>query len=173
MLNEEILKEKLDSLDGNDYGGYQSLRGEYDFSSFKLIIHQIPKDPYAPPHTGIYCIRVNRNDERIINFKINSKTQEIAFRDFLTRRFYRASAKISKGKRGTGFSGVITINQPGQVILDRNCMVIDDEVIEVRCFLGLPASGRNINSKLAVEMLFKELPEIIELSLFKKNHKPE
>ena len=172
MLNEEILKRKLESLDGKDYGGYQSLRGEYDFSSFKLIIHQIPKDPYAPPHTGIYCIRVNRNDERIINFKINSKTQEIAFRDFLTRRFYRASAEISKGRRGTGFSGAITINQPGQVILDRNCVVTDDDVIEVRCFLGLPASGRNINSKIAVEMLFEELPKIIELSLFKKNLNP-
>ncbi len=172
MFNEEILKKKLESLDGKDYGGYQSLRGEYNFSTYKLIIRQIPKDPYAPPHTGIYCIRVARNDERIINFKMDSKVQKIAFRDFLTRRFYRASAEISKGKRGTGFSGVITINQPGQVILDRNCVVIDDEVIEVRCFLGLPASGRNINSKIAEEMLFEELPKIIELSLFKKNLNP-
>lgn len=172
MLNEEILKRKLESLDGKDYGGYQSLRGEYDFSGYKLIIRQIPKDPYAPPHTGIYCIRVNRNDERIINIKMDSKVEEIAFRDFLTRRFYRAGAEISKGRRGTGFSGAITINQPGQSILDRNCVVIDDEVIEVRCFLGLPASGRIINSKLAEEMLFKELPEIIESSLFKKNLNP-
>ncbi|MCK5201477.1 MAG: ABC-ATPase domain-containing protein, partial [Spirochaetales bacterium] len=114
-------------------------------------------------------IRVNRNDEQIINYKMDSKVEEVAFRDFLARRFYNAGAEISKGRRGTGFSGVITINKPGQVILDRNCVVIDDEVIEVRCFLGLPASGRNINSKIAEEMLFKELPEIIELSLFKKN----
>jgi len=169
MFTKEILKSKLESLDGKDYGGYQSLRGEYDFSSYKLIIHQIPKDPYAPPHTGIYCVRVNRNDERIINIKMDSKVEEIAFRDFLTRRFYRASAEISKGRRGTGFSGAITINQPGQAILDRNCVVIDDEVIEVRCFLGLPASGRNINSKIAEEMLFEELPKIIETSLFEKN----
>ena len=41
MLNEEILKRKLESLDGKDYGGYQSLRGEYDFSTYKLIIHQM------------------------------------------------------------------------------------------------------------------------------------
>ncbi len=172
MFTEKILKSKLESLEGKDYGGYQSLRGEYDFSGYKLIIHQIPKDPYAPPHTGIYCIRVNRMDKRIINIKMDSKLEEIAFRDFLTRRFYRASADISKGRRGTGFSGVITINQPGQAILDRNCVVIDDEVIEVRCFLGLPASGRNINSKTAEEMLFEELPKIIELSLFKKNLRP-
>ncbi len=169
MLNEEILKRKLESLDGKDYGGYQSLRGEYDFSTYKLIIHQIPKDPYAPPHTGIYCIRVNRNDERIINFKIYSKVQEIAFRDFLTRRFHRASAEIAKSRRGTGFSGAITINQPGQAILDRNCVMVDEEIIEVRCFLGLPAIGRDINSNIAKTMLFEELPQIIENSLFKKN----
>jgi len=173
MLNKEILKSKLESLDGKDYGSYQSLRGEYDFPGYELIIHQIPKDPYAPPHTGIYCIRVSRNDERIINIKMDSKVEEIAFRDFLTRRFYRASGEISKGRRGTGFSGVITINQPGQTILDRNCVVIDDEVIEVRCFLGLPASGRNINSKIAEEMLFEELPKIIEASLCEKNLKYE
>ena len=173
MLNKEILKSKLESLDGKDYGSYQSLRGEYDFPGYELIIHQIPKDPYAPPHTGIYCIRVNRMDEGIINIKMDSKVEEIAFRDFLTRRFYRASGEISKGRRGTGFSGVITINQPGQTILDRNCVVIDDEVIEVRCFLGLPASGRNINSKIAEEMLFEELPKIIEASLCEKNLKYE
>ncbi|MCK5199783.1 MAG: hypothetical protein KAR21_15605, partial [Spirochaetales bacterium] len=61
MFDGQILKRKLESLDGQDYGAYQSLRGEYDFPGYKLIIRQIPKDPYAPPHTGIYCIRVNRN----------------------------------------------------------------------------------------------------------------
>jgi predicted ABC-class ATPase len=83
MLNKEILRKKLKPLYGKDYGAYQFLLGEYDFLSYKLSIHQIPKDPYAPPHTGIYCIRLNRNDQQVINFKITSKIQEIAFRDFL------------------------------------------------------------------------------------------
>lgn len=169
MLNEEILNNRLESIDGNDYGGYQSLKGEYKFTNYKLIIHQIPKDPYAPPHTGIYCIRVNRNDERVINFNFDSKVQEIAFRDFLTRRFYNASSEIAQGRRGTGFSGAITINQPGQTILDRNCVIVNDDIIEVRCFLGLPAKGRKINSQIAKAMLFEELPEIVENSLFKKD----
>ena len=53
MLDSNVLKKKLAPIDGKDYGGYQSLIGEYGFSRYKLIIHQIPKDPYAPPHTGI------------------------------------------------------------------------------------------------------------------------
>ena len=167
MINNNILKQKLSSIDKRDYGAYQTLLGSYDFPMFKLIIDQIPKDPYAPPHTGIYRIQVQRNDERIINHELTSKIHKVAFTDFLTRCFFDASKEISKGIRGTGHSGLITINQPGQCILDRNSVVITDEVIEVRCFLGMPADGRIINSDVAQDMLFNELPIIVEESLFK------
>ena len=72
MLNANILKQKLAAIDGQDYAGYQSLLGAYDFNLYKLIIQQIPKDPYAPPHTGIYRIQIQRNDPRIISLKIES-----------------------------------------------------------------------------------------------------
>ena len=169
MLNTNILKQKLSSIDDQDYASYQSLLNTYDFDLFKLIIQQIPKDPYAPPHTGIYRIQVHRNDNRIINLIINSKVQKIAFADFLARHFFDASQRISKGIRGTGYSGIITINQPGQSILERNSVVITDELIEVRCFLGLPADGRKIISEIAEQMLFSELPDIVNESLLNKN----
>jgi predicted ABC-class ATPase len=169
MLNTDILKQKLASIDGQDYASYQSLLGSYDFPLFKLIIQQIPKDPYAPPHTGIYRIQVQRNDDRIINLKTDSKVQKIAFADFLARYFFDASQRFSKGIRGTGYSGIITINRPGQSILERNSVVITDQIIEVRCFLGLPANGRKIKSQIAEQMLFSELPEIVNSSLLKKN----
>ncbi|MBL7961854.1 ABC-ATPase domain-containing protein, partial [bacterium] len=169
MVNSKILKQKLPSLDGQDYGAYQSLISEYDFDLFKLIIQQIPKDPFAPPHTGIYRIQVQRHDDRIINLELASKIQKIAFTDFLARCFFSASQKISNGFRGTGYSGIITIDRPGQAILERSSVIVTDEVIEVRCFLGLPANGRNIISDIAEEMLFTELPKIVDESLFKKN----
>lgn len=169
MLHANILRQKLASITGQDYAAYQSLLGNYDFSLFKLIIEQIPKDPYAPPHTGIYRIQVQRDDPRIINLKIDTKIKKIAFADFLARHFFEVSQSISKGPRGTGFSGIITINQPGQSILERNSVVITDQIIEVRCFLGLPASGRMIESKIAEQMLFSELPEIVNSSLLKRN----
>ena len=76
---------------------------------------------------------------------------------------------MTPGRRGTGYSGIITINQPGQAILERSCVVIDDEIIEVRCFLGLPASRRIINARVAEQMLTVELPEIVKQSLFGGN----
>ncbi len=169
-MTDITLKNKLKAINGKDYGRYQSLLGDYNFSdNFLLNIHQIPKDPFAPPHTGMYRIRVDRSDKRIVNFNISSKIQEIAFRDFIGRRFYRASEKISKGRRGAGYSGAITINPPGQAVLDRNCVIIDEQTIEIRCFMGLPARGRVINTVIADEMFFKELPDIVDYTLFKKN----
>ena len=170
MFNEQTLKEKIESLNGRDYGACQSLIGQYEFpKKIRLIIHRIPKDPYAPPHTGIYRVQVERKNSDIINFKTDSKITQIAFSDFLARNFFNACKKISKGSRGTGFSGVITIEKPGQCILQRNSVIINKDIIEVRCFLGIPAKGRKIQSKITQEMFLSELPEIIEASLFKKN----
>ena len=169
MLDSNILKQKLTAIDGKDYAGYQSLLGTYNFNLFKLIIQQIPKDPYAPPHTGIYRIQIQRDDSQIIRLDIESKVQRIACADFLTRRFFDVSQKISKGIRGTGFSGIITINQPGQVILERNSVIITDDIIEIRCFLGLLAEGRKINSEIAETMLFNEFPDIVSKSLLSEN----
>lgn len=170
MPSKQKINNILHSIDGRDYGAFQSIKGEYNFpEGFKLVIHQIPKDPYAPPHAGIYRIIVDCRDEQIINYKAENKIEEIAFTDFIARQFFYACKKISKGTRGTGYSGVITIDKPGQSILERTSVVISDEILEVRCFIGLPANGRKINSSIAEEMLLFELPKIVDLSLFKKN----
>ncbi len=164
-----ILKHKLESINERDYGAYQSLKGEYDYSQFKLLIDRIPKDPYAPPHTGIYRVIVKNNFSSQFDNIFNTKVSEIAFRDFLARNFYNAAIKKSKGRRGTGNSGIITIAKPGQTILERNSVIVNKEIIEVRFFIGLPANGRKINSQICKVMLFEELPEIIELALFPEN----
>lgn len=169
MVDKSDLIQKLAVIDGKDYGRYQSLLGTYDYPLFNLIVQQIPKDPYAPPHTGIYRIQVLRNDSRIISWKIESKVQRVAFADYLSRVFYDTSEKISKGIRGTGYSGVITINQPGQTILERSSIVITDDIIEIRCFIGLPGNGRLVTASIAQQMLLSELPEIVEKTLLKQN----
>ena len=95
--------------------------------------------------------------------------RSIALRDYLARRFHKNCQKYSKGRRGTGNSGLITIAKPGQCILVRSSVVINQQFIEVRFFIGLPANGRNINATLAAGMLFEELPKIVGESLFAEN----
>jgi len=165
MLTKDQLQKKILLLDGKDYGAYQSLIGTYDFEQFALIIEQIPKDPYAPPHTGIYRLQLPLADTVIEADMIDSRIGEIACRDFYARQFFCNSTNIAGKRRGPGYSGIITINEPGQTILERSSVVINENMLEIRCFVGLPASKRNIKAKLAIKMLLEELPEIVSLSL--------
>ncbi len=169
MEGSELLKMKLNKVDGRDYGAYQSLKGEYDFGSWSLIIHQIPKDPYAPPHTGLYTLIIPHEFSGIGKDLWSSRIRKTALGDFTARSFYRACESVSRGRRGTGFSGLITIEKPGQIILERSSVFITDTHMKIRFFIGLPAKGRLINAVLAEEMLFSELIRITELSMKKVN----
>jgi predicted ABC-class ATPase len=163
------LRSQLQGIDGKDYAAYQSLKGKHDFPRFELFIDQIPKDPYAPAYTGIYRVRVNKSKAAFADDMMKPRVRGIAFRDFLARAFFRNCQKLSKGRRGTGNSGLITIAEPSQCILDRSSIVMGDEYIEARFFVGLPSSGRKIVSSVANEMLFEELSAIVGASLFIEN----
>ena len=161
----ESLRGQLRGLDGRDYGAYQSLLGSYSYPTFELHIDQIPKDPYAPPHTGIYRVRVRREDAEFSPDLMSTGTREVALRDFLARQLFVKSKAVSR-RRGTGNSGLITISQPGQEILERTSVVVTDEYVEARLFVGLPAHNRSIRAEIAETMIFEELPDVIDSSLF-------
>ncbi len=166
MKSFEQLKQQLQHLDGKDYAAYQSLKGPWMFPHFELHIDRIPKDPYAPPGTGVYRARVPRDKAGFPGRLTTSRIREIALRDYLARQFYCQCVTISKGRRGTGNSGIITIAEPGQAILERSSVVLNEDFVEARFFLGLPASGRAIQTKIAEIMLFEELPQIVRASFF-------
>jgi predicted ABC-class ATPase len=169
MQSAQVLRNKLDRIDGRDYGACQSLKGEYAYPDIELLITQIPKDPYAPPHTGIYRIRVDNAYLGIPPDLFDSPTAAVAYRDFLARRFSEKAGQISGRGRGTGYSGVITLDTPAQAILDRSAVVFTPDGVEVRFFVGLPAKGRKINGRLAETMLFEELPAIVRGALHALN----
>ena len=135
------------------------------FGTYTLIIDQVPKDPYAPPDTGVYRVRVERAAGGLNTEDDATPIAEVATCDYLARRFAAATQEVGGGRRGTGNSGVITIAPPGQVVLERTSVVLDPKWLEVRCFVGLPARGRSINAALAATMLLEELPEIVRSSL--------
>jgi len=50
----DSLRHQLRGLKGKDFAAYQSIKGSYSYNHFQLHINQIPKDPYAPPGTGVF-----------------------------------------------------------------------------------------------------------------------
>ncbi len=166
MKAKEQLKRILKKIHNSGYRAYREIKGTYDFGNFIIIFDTIQGDPFA--RASRVRIRV---PQRIAGFPedtFKNKSREIALRDYIARVFYMSSSKYSR-QRGTGKSGLIQIARTGQEVLERSSVVINREFLEVRFQLGLPANGRRINSRVAEEMFFKDLPAIVEGALLYKN----
>lgn len=168
MISFESLRPRIMGINGKDYGAYQSLKGSYDCRDFELYIDRIPKDPYAPSFTGIYRVRIKPSYCYIPEDLLSNSIRNTAYRDYLARCFFRESSRCSS-HRGTGNSGLITIDEPGQAILNRNSVILTENFIELRFFIGLPADGRLIKGELAQTMLFGELPDVVEKAFKREN----
>lgn len=165
MKNKEQLKQKLFKIDGRGYKAYKDIQGVYDFGDgFKLNISYVQGDPFASPSK--LCARVDQKTAGFPKQLFRNRSRKIALEDYLTRVFSSNIYKFSKGNRGTGKSGMIAIDNCGQEILERTSMVINDEYVEARFVIGLPARGRRILGKQAVEMIFDEIPRIVKNSLY-------
>ncbi len=162
----EDLQHILLKINGRGYKAYKELEGRYDFDDFVLIIDHVQSDPFAAPSRIRVLIKQSKAGFPANTF--NNKSREIGLRDFLTRRFYALAKKIAKGNRGTGKSGLIFIDTPGQEVLERTSVLVDHEHVEARFYVGLPARGRSVLSRVAESMLLHEVPDIIRSSLFYK-----
>lgn len=162
MTNRETLRQLLLQLDNKSYKAYRDIKGRYRFPDFTLIIDRVQGDPFASPSQ----LRVQL-PQSVAGFPphlYQTRSREIALRDYLTREFDKAAQELSS-RRGTGKSGLIAIVQVGQSVLDRTSALITPEFLEVRFVVGLPARGRTIMGRQAAEMLCEDIPEIIDKAL--------
>ncbi|MFW6115350.1 MAG: ABC-ATPase domain-containing protein [Thermodesulfobacteriota bacterium] len=161
------LKSILHRIDGKGYKAYKDIEGEYRSSEYVLMIDHVQGDPFAAP-TKVR-VRVPQSAAGFPTDTYETKSREIALRDFLTRSFAEASKRFCKRNRGTGKSGLILIDLPQQQILERTSAFITNKHVEARFVMGLPAFGRRIAGRHAEAMFFDELPRIVRSSLLYKN----
>ncbi|MEG5018665.1 MULTISPECIES: ABC-ATPase domain-containing protein [unclassified Microcoleus] len=171
MTNKESLQRHLLQLDNRGYKAYKDIQGSYEFSEFTLIIDYVQGDPFASPSK--FRVIVPPNIAQIPRELFNSRSREIALRDYLTRQFDKAAYSISS-KRGTGKSGMIAVTRFGQEVLERTSAFIISSArsdigdlggVELRFAVGLPAGGRSILGRQAAEMLCEDIPQIVSNSL--------
>lgn len=167
MIDKEFLRKKLNQIDNKGYKLYKEIQGEYDFNDFTLYIDYVQGDPFASPSR--MRVRIPIEKARIPKKYFDTKYKKIALEDFLIRSFHKEIKSSSKGIRGTGKSGLIYIDVGGQEILERTAAKVNDSYIEIRFFVGLPAKGRKILGKLAIEIIFNEIPKIVNNSLIYDN----
>lgn len=169
MKPSDSLNRELRKLDRKGYKAYKTIKGVYEFKAYDLFIDYVQGDPFANPSR--IRVRVDRQVSGFPEFTTSSRSRNTALCDYLTRAFYASARKICKGNRGSGKSGIITIEKPAQEILERSSMVVNDDYVEARFFMGLPADGRRILAADAVSMFFDELPKIVDASLIFDSNK--
>jgi predicted ABC-class ATPase len=162
MPNSQTLKKTLTQLDNRSYKAYKDIRGSYAFDDFTLIVDYVQGDPFASPSQ--LQVQIPQSVAQFPRQLFQSKSREIALRDYLTRQFDKAARSVSS-RRGTGKSGLIAITRYGQEVLERTSAFVDEETVTIRFVVGLPARGRSILGYQAAEMLCEDIPEIVEKAL--------
>jgi len=150
------LKRILQKIDGRGYKAYKELRGAYNFPQFTLYIDHVQGDPFAAPSK--LRVRVPQARAGFGQQLFSTRSRKIALQDYITRAFDVAIKKESKGRKGSGKSGLITIDCGRQQVLERTSCRVEHA--------GLPARGRRILGNVALSMLTVEVPNIVHSSMF-------
>lgn len=167
MKNSQELKIDLNRIDGRSYRLYKDLEGQYDFQDYILSIDHVQGDPFAAPSR--IRITVNQKTAKFPKELIDNKSRNIAVSDYLTREFYFNINKYSEKIFGSGKSGLIAISKCPQEILERTSIIIDDDKVEARFYVGFPARGRSVLSNELVNILYNVIPNIVEKTLIYEN----
>ncbi len=155
----EQLRQKLQRIDGKGYKAYKDIQGTYKGEGFLLHIDHVQGDPFAAPSR--IRVEIPKETARHREDWYRPESRRVAFEDFLAREAAGIIRAHYAGKRGTGNSGLIFIDAPGQEILPRTAVKVTHQKIEFRLSVGLPAEGRKILGRQAAQILCDEVPRLI------------
>ncbi len=151
----------LDRIDRKGYGAYKDISGSFEFDDFTLFVDNVQRDPFAPPS----LIRVRTRENGFDPALFENPVRRVAFEDFLTREADRGVRDVVRGDRGSGGSGRVEIQHPSQKVLPRTSMVVEQDHVEARMAVGLPARGRSVDGQAARVVLLEELPQVVGRAL--------
>ncbi len=158
------LRRRLARIDGRSYKAYKDVAGSYDFGELTLFVDHVQGDPFAAPSK--IRVRVPQNIAQIPAELFANPVRRVATQDYLARCVRRAIGQVAKQRRGTGKSGLISIDAGAQEVLERTAVVVNSEWVEARMCVGLPAAGRRVLGKQAEAMLCSDLLQITQRSMY-------
>ena len=115
----EHLESDLRSLDGCNYKAYRGLASSYSLGALTLHFDRIQGDPFAAPSQ---CrVVITQTVAGFPEHLFTEKAREIALRDYLNRQCYEQAIQFAS-RQGSGKSGLISVAQPSQAILERTAV---------------------------------------------------
>ena len=153
----------LNGIDGQGYKAYKGLRGTWVFPDFTLHVDHVQGDPFAAPSR----VRVILPPETaaLEDDVLTSRSRRLGVACLLAKRFHEA-ARATTVRRGSGKSGLIEIESPGQQVLAQTAVMVGEHgTVEARFRIGLPAHGRRAHGQAAVALLTTDVPTVLNQSL--------
>ena len=163
MNTVDALVDFLNGIDGLGYKAYKELRGTWAFPDFVLHMDHVQGDPFAAPSR----VRVILPPETaaLEDPVLTSRSRRLGVASLLAKRFHDV-ARVTRVRRGSGKSGLVEIETPGQEVLAQTAVIVgEDGTVEARFRVGLPAQGRRVCGKDAVALLTTDVPTIVHQSL--------
>ena len=158
----EHLRTILRRIDGRGYKAYKEIQGVYQAPNFRLYIDHVQGDPFAAPSRLRAFV-----PHAVAQFPPDlyaNPIRRVALADYINRVFANVARRLEQ-RLGSGKSGLIAIDRPGQEVLPRTAVIVRDEGIEARFFVGLPAAGRRILGHKAEILLLQNVPLIVRRAM--------
>ena len=164
---QELLNQ-ITPLDGKGYKTYKNLQGKsFSFGLFQMTFNHVQGDPFAAPSR--LSIKVELASAGFSNSHYNSPLRKLALEDYLLREVDRHVQQCRGKVKGSGRSGEVAVQSPGQKIIRRSGMQIKNDSLTLTLFAGLPGDGRRVLAKECVKLFSEILPPVWEESLLAKS----
>ena len=158
------LKQEILSLDGKGYKAYKFFEGKsFDYGPFTIRFEHVQGDSFAQPTRLSISVALDEAGFPLSLF--NNPTRALALEDHLLRRVSHLITVSKIRVKGSGKSGKVQVQVPGQKILKRSGMLVKGSRLQLIMFVGLPAQGRTVLGKECLKLFSEVLPPIWHKSL--------
>ena len=166
------LKQDIISLDGKGYKAYKFFQGKsFDYDPFTVQFEHVQGDSFAQPTR--LSISIGLDEAGFSPSLFNNPTRALALEDHLLRRVKHFIAVSKIRVKGSGNSGKVKVQKPGQKILKRSGMLVKESRLQLIIFAGLPAEGRTVLGKECLKLFSEVLPPIWHKSLIESSLKED
>lgn len=163
------LARSLHNLHMRPYPAYHDIEGMWAFPTFTFYLDHAQADPYAAPSKA--RVRISHEHAGFPPSTFESRIRRTALADYILRRLHKVchERKYDQRLKGGGWAGAkggqLEVDAPGQHVLERTAVIVDENGVEMRFLVGLPAQGRSILGHLAAMVLCGHVPEMVEYGL--------
>ncbi len=159
---------QITSLDSKGYKAYKALQGKkFTFDLFELTFEHVQGDPFAAPSR--LSIKIELDTAGFAKDHYENPVRKLALEDHLLRGVSRRIQKCRGKINGSGRSGEIAVQSPGQKVIRRSGLQIKKDHVILTLFAGLPGDGRSVMAKECVRLFSEILPPVWEECLLAKS----